>query len=421
MLLRLYSIFKRLSHSLWHFVGAAMLDQIMVSGVNFFVGFYLARQLGISQFGQFSLILLIIFFCLEIQRALVIAPMMTLMAKNDHPDYLPQLGYMQIFFNITASLGATAFVFASGFIFPKWHIGHLSFLTFFITFARLQQEFLRRVFFVQSHARRALILDAITFTLILLSIWFLAHSQRLTLANVLWWHVAGYLCPSFLAMTYTLHPRIKWAECLTICRDHLQFGRWLVGGTIVQFFSSNWLIMISGAILGASTVGLIKSAQYLLGGATMLFQALENVVPLRLARLYHQPDPALPRRYLRNLTAFVFIFTAAYTLVMLYLIPFMANYLKVSDYKLFYQVAVIFLCQTFLYGSVLILTYILRARSLTKAVFYTHTLTALLTITLAPAAIRIWQEMAVVYGIGIAQVVAILCFIFFIRRAPQHA
>lgn len=393
----------------------------MVSGVSFFVGFYLARYLGILQFGQFSLILIITYFCLEFQRALVISPMMTLMVKNDHPDYLPQLGYIQLIFNLVISLGAAAFVFASGYLFPKWHIGHLTILTLFIVFARLQQEFLRRIFFVQNHARRALVLDAITCSLILAAVWLLTRSDRLTLDNILWWHVAGYLCPSFLAMSYILHPRMKLAECRAICQEHLQFGRWLLGGAIVQFFSSNWLIMISGAVLGASTVGLIKSAQYLLGGVTMLFQALENVVPLRLARLYHQPDPALPRRYLYHLTIFMTVFVSAYIVTMLYLIPFFSEYLKIADTKLFYKVAVAMVCQSFLYGPVLILTYILRAKSLTKPIFYTHTLTAILTIVLAPTVIRLWHEMAVVYGIAAVQIVVIICFTYFIRRSSRHA
>lgn len=397
-----------------------MLDQVMVSGVSFFVGFYLVRHLGINQFGQFSLILIISYFCLEVQRAMVISPMMTLMARNESPDYLPQLAYLQIFFNFIISVLAAAFVFASGYLFPKWGIGDQALLTLFIIFARLQQEFPRRIFFVQNNARRALLLDAITFSLILGSVWMLVHTERLSLSNVLWWHVAAYLCPSFLAMAYIVHPKIKWVECVAITREHLFFGRWLVGGTIVQFFSTNWLIMISGAMLGASTVGLIKSAQYLLGGITMLFQAMENVVPLRLARLYHKADATLTRRFLLYLIAFIGTFTGFYVVVMMYMVPFFSDYLNIVDKPLFYNIAMGLIWQSFLFSAVLLLTYILRAKSLTKPIFYTHALSAFLTVTLAPAAIRLWHEMAVVYGIAIIQIIAIICFSLFIMHVNKR-
>ncbi|HEY1095959.1 MAG TPA: hypothetical protein VGF14_01815, partial [Alphaproteobacteria bacterium] len=200
---------------LWDFIGASLMDQMLVSGVSFVIGLYLAKVLGIVQFGQFSLILLITYLCLEAQRALIIAPMMTFSAIDENEHYLPQLGYMQILFNLTVSLLSAGFVFLTQFYFPKWQIGEFAGVTGFMVFSRMQQEFLRRIFFVQGRPIRAMALDVITFTTLLVTITLLTITDRLSLRNVFWWHVAAYLCPSFLSMIYLLQENVAiraWRE-----------------------------------------------------------------------------------------------------------------------------------------------------------------------------------------------------------------
>jgi O-antigen/teichoic acid export membrane protein len=405
---------------MWDFIGAALLDQMLVSGVSFLIGIYLAKALGIAQFGQFSLILLITYFCLELQRALIIAPMMTYAAVEDNAVYLPQLGFMQMIFNLAVSLGATAFILLSSFYFPKWQIGSFAGVAGFIVFSRMQQEFLRRIFFVQDHPIRALVLDIITFSTLLLAVIMLTMTHRLSLKNILWWHTAAYLCPSFLSMTYLLKDKIDTAAWSPIYKKHLAFGRWLMGGAMVQFLSSNWLIMSGGALLGAKAVGLIKAAQYLLGGVTMLFQALENVVPLKLARLYQKGDHTAASDYLFKISLFLVCFVTFYIVMMLNLVPVVARYLKVTDLHLFVKIARLLLLQSFLYGPILILTYILRAHAMTRPIFITHSITAVLTVLAAPVIIPLWHEMAIVYGLATIQMIVIIFFSFFVYRSSRR-
>ena len=106
MFKRLYRFIHHSSRHFWDFIGNALLDQVLVSGISFFVGFFLAKHLGVTLFGQFSLLMLIAYFCLEIQRALIIAPMMTLLAQKDDTAYLFQLGYLQMILNLILSVGA---------------------------------------------------------------------------------------------------------------------------------------------------------------------------------------------------------------------------------------------------------------------------------------------------------------------------
>ena len=218
-------------------------------------------------------------------------------------------------------------------------------------------------------------------------------------------------------MRYILPPRIETTQWQDIINEHLTFGRWLVGSSLVQFLSSNWLIMMSGAMLGASTVGIFKSAQYLTGGVTMLFQALENVVPLRLARLYRLSDQTLRCKYIKSVALFLLIFISIYIAIMIHFIPFFLHYMQIQDETMYYRLASALLFQSFLLGPVLLLTYILRAQSYTKAIFYTNTITALFTLLTGPLIIMTWHEMGIVYGLSAIQFIVMICLsVFVIRR-----
>ncbi len=53
-------------------------------------------------------------------------------------------------------------------------------------------------------------------------------------------------------------------------------------------------------MLGASAVGAVKAAQNLMGPTHILFQGLENIVPIRAARIYHEGGRSALSRYLKR-------------------------------------------------------------------------------------------------------------------------
>src|SRR5688572_4823975 len=91
---------------LLRFAGPALIDQALVSGTNFAMAIVLARILGIAAFGQFSLVLVIIFFCLQIQQALITAPMMTLSARSGEKGYFSRLVPLQLILTVLLAVGA---------------------------------------------------------------------------------------------------------------------------------------------------------------------------------------------------------------------------------------------------------------------------------------------------------------------------
>ena len=73
---------------------------------------------------------------------------------------------------------------------------------------------------------------------------------------------------------------------LDAVRANWQFGKWLAGGQIGYWFSSQLFTCISTAILlGATATGAIKASQVLLGPLTVLLAFLESVLPIRFSRV----------------------------------------------------------------------------------------------------------------------------------------
>ncbi len=60
----------------------AILDQGMVSAVNFLTGILLARHLGVEEFGRFTLVWMLVLFMSSFQLALIVSPMLSIGPKR---------------------------------------------------------------------------------------------------------------------------------------------------------------------------------------------------------------------------------------------------------------------------------------------------------------------------------------------------
>ena len=83
-----------------------LIDQAMVSGVNFLVSVALVRILGIELFGIYSLLWLAILFIQSIQFAVIISPMMSIGPKYldaEKDSYYSAVLTHQIIFSIISS------------------------------------------------------------------------------------------------------------------------------------------------------------------------------------------------------------------------------------------------------------------------------------------------------------------------------
>ena len=64
----------------------ALLDQILVSGANFFLGIIILRYLGTETFGIFSFIWLFVLLLNSLQLSLIINPMFSIFPKYSNKE-----------------------------------------------------------------------------------------------------------------------------------------------------------------------------------------------------------------------------------------------------------------------------------------------------------------------------------------------
>jgi len=84
--------------------------------------------------------------------------------------------------------------------------------------------------------------------------------------------------------------------------------KWLTASALLQWASGNLFIVAAGSVLGAAAVGAMKAAQNIVGVTHILFQGLENIVPIQASRHFSSGGMASLTRYLRKVTIAAAIF-----------------------------------------------------------------------------------------------------------------
>jgi O-antigen/teichoic acid export membrane protein len=275
----------------------------MVSGVNFITGILLARYLGLSEFGVFTLVWMAVLFASSLQFAFISAPMMSIgpkQATDEAPGYYGAVLSQQVVFAVLSFVFLYVGVKVSGYFFPDWQVQHLALPLASVAFAFQMQDFIRRYFFTNNRGRAAFVNDAISYLGQLgLLIWFF-RTARMDSATVLW-IIAGTSLVAVLAGIFSLE-HMRWDRAIlgSVARRHWHFSKWLTGSALMQWTSGNFFIVAAGGVLGASAVGALKAAQNVMGVTHILFQGLENIVPVKAGNYYHQGGSKALVLYLRK-------------------------------------------------------------------------------------------------------------------------
>ena len=285
----LVSIFERYKKLNW-----AVIDQGLVSGSNFFTGIVIARLLGLEMFGRFTLIWLVIQFLASIQESLLLGPMVTIGPKikaKDGDNYYFGMFTLVLLFSLLASF--IVFIVGSlvDFLYPQFEI-HSFLIPLVVTlFFFLLQDFFRRYFYSKEMTIAALINDVISYVgqaLLLLFLFFLEPTIHIT--DVLF--IIALTSALAVIVSIILNKKIRLSfQCCTFqcCNDawkrnwHLE--KWMVSSAIANWFTNNLFMVMVGAYLGNFVVGAMKAAQNLMGIHKILFQIIENIVPVRAGKV----------------------------------------------------------------------------------------------------------------------------------------
>jgi O-antigen/teichoic acid export membrane protein len=246
----------------------------------------LARELGPAAFGAFTLAYTALLFANSLQSALITQPHNVLGATRLAEDYDRYTASTAITQVLLALVSASVVIGAAATASVRdWQAASLLFALGPAIFFWQMQEFVRRVLYTEERLGAAFLNDVVSY-----------GGQALVIA-VLWrLHVLSgpstlyaLAASSFAAMLvgcWQLKPiLISPSFDLDVVRANWQFGKWLAGGQLGYWFSSQLYLYLSAILLGATATGAIRASQVLLGPLTVLLAFLESVLPIRFSRI----------------------------------------------------------------------------------------------------------------------------------------
>lgn len=402
-----------------------ILDQALVSGGNFALGVLLARWLGLSAFGTYSLLWMGVLFALSLHQAFVTQPLMTLFAQRpeggEREGYFRSVLWMQI--GISGGLGLLSVLafFASQNIGleVEW-LGWLP-LVGGVAALYLLQDTLRKWCFVQKKYLPPLLFDGLLFVPLLAALAALHFADRLNLTTTLWAMLAAYglsCTVGLLSAVRALSPNSAKSKAvlITTLKEHYHFSIWLLGTSLLQWFSGNFFLIAAAGVLGTVAVGALRMAQNMVGLSHVLFLAMENIVPAEAARQYFSHGREKMSAYLRHITLMGSVPFVVLLGGLSLLAPWLIGLLYGAEYVPYSYLVWVFSMHYILVYIGYPLRFALRTLRFTPPIFVAYGLTAGLSLLLAFPMVRAWGMAGVMAGLMGAQAVSLVVYILFLMK-----
>ncbi len=387
-----------------------MVDQAVVSLAGFLTNIILVRVLGLTDFGAFNLIWLVILFCFGIQQALIIAPLQTIAVHKKEEQKRIFLGHillffisLAIFFTILIFAGVSTNIFSNTSILRENKMMLISNLIFF-----LLNDYLRKLFFVENNLLTVLLLDIISYGTQLLLLFGFNYFGNITVSTAL----TIVLLSNILSASFGLfhHPSIsiKFNTIIENAKECWQQSRWLLGTCILQWSAGNYFILAATAMLSITALGAIKMVQTIMGCLNVLFLALENYIPAKASLIYHEQGFDSMCLYLKKATTNAAVVVLPILGILFF---FSTSILSLICGKEFIHYG--FLIKEFVCLYILVflgtqLRFAVRASNANNIIFYAYIASTLFSLSTASYIISIYKESGVVMGLIATQLITII-------------
>lgn len=400
-----------------------LVDQGIVSLANFLVAVLLVRFLGVEAFGVYSLLWMSILFLQSLQTAIIITPMMTIGSKQlskDKNRYHGAVISHQILFSIVSSIILYVAIVISNFVVPQWGIINYAFSLSLVSFLSQNQDFLRRLFFLEGRTITALVNDLICYIGRLLVLFVVFISSEPSLKSVF----SVMLITLFLSVSLGVMKLSKttfdYKYNIEVFKRHWKMSNWLTGSALLMWFSGNYFVVAAAAILGPAAVGVLRASGNIIGMFNVLFLGLENIIPQSFSKRYLLTGSSGLRSYLMKL---VFIGGALTTLASI-LLSFFSESLIIAIYgeeSAGNGYVLIWYCAISIFQYFLIPFNIgLRTLENTKPQFVSQVLTMIFSVVTANFLISNFELNGVMFGMLVNQLI-MLCvtIVFFFKTLRQ--
>ena len=392
-----------------------LLDQGLVSSVNFLAIILLARTLVPTEFGYFVLAFTILQSAGTLQAALITRPHNVLGATRRGRDYanysttaaVAQVGFTGVLTVLVAVAAGTAY--EAGFsraglflaLVPAlvcWQLQELG-RRMLYTEGRLAAAFANDVVSYGGQAGALVVLwrlDVLSGTRALLT---LAAAFALGAALVGW------------QLRATLSGRLDGSSLAA----NWHFGKWLGLAEVGQWFSTQFYIYLGGAIVGPIASGVLKAGQTLLGPMSLFLTFVTSYLPIVFARELDSSGTIGGKA--RRSFALILPVVVPYCLAMAVFAKPLIEFVYGSDYGRFADVVRLFALYYVLLAFSTVAIAALSARSLTRDVFVGQTGAAAVSLAFGWLLLRDHGPAGGVVGMLVSWVVAMGLFLRALRAS----
>ncbi len=397
----------------------ALGDQVLISGANFLTVVLPKRAMSAEEFGAFSLVYSVLLLANIVQSTLLTQPHNVLAATrrgDDYRRYTASTGLAQL---VLASLEAAAMLGVAVLAYARHSPLAPMLLAMVPSIVAWQlQEFGRRVLYTEGRFAAAFWNDAVSYGGQTLAVVGLYAAEVATGADWLNGPTALYALAATSAAAaamgaWQIRRSLGRAFDAAVVWENWVFGRWLLGGEMLQWVSSLQMYMwLTADLLGVAAAGDLRLAQTLFGPMRIFTFYLGNVLPIRFARELGAGGPAGVHRLFVKACGQVLPLLAGYCLAV---VVFRGPLIRLASGGKFAgptSVLSLYALYTFVSYLPVLLASVLTAKRMTWPVFMGNVFGAVLALPVGSYLIHHLREPGAPVAMGICSA---LMTVYFVR------
>lgn len=398
----------------------AIVDQALVSGMNFLTNIVLLRALGIRQFGVYTLAWAAVQFIYSVQLALVISPLLTKGPKQPpkkRAEYFGATLLQQLVFALVSS----AMLYAAARFTPGRLLGNesapIAGVLALAAFCYCVQDFVRRLLFVTQRPWTAMASDIASYAGQVALLAALAARHHVTIQSALTIMAITSLIGSLALLAGA---RIRFVLRGQTQLEHLQsnitFSKWLFASSLLQWSAGNLFVIAVATVLGPAGAGMLRLGQSVMGVLHIWFQGMENFIPAHAAEIVFSGGTKVMQEYLLRTAA---LWGAPISLYLLAVAMFPVQCLTLIYGRTIPDAPEIVRSFAFIYALMFINSLLrieLRSLEKTKPVFMSYLAGTGLSVLLAFPIARAWGMLGAVAGLALQHVIIMLILCISARK-----
>ena len=299
-------------------------DQAVVSGGNFFTTYILLKFLGIRDFGIFSAIWIFIISINTFQEALIISPLLSISSKLkgiSRREYISNMKIFQFIFSIISSFITILIIALTKNQLNIRNVDNLLLINIFFCICTTQfNEFCRKTIYLVSSIDN---LFKLLILIISLSLGFKSEKAILFIHSL-----SAFACiiPS---LKYIPNTKTNIKSLIYSFKRNWSISKWLFSNSILSWVQSNYILLLTNALLGPVSLGIIRVFQSILGVSHIFLHSIHSWLPSKTAKELSENR----ENFHKNIIQITIILWLILTLLFLCIVIFSNTILSFYDFS----------------------------------------------------------------------------------------